>query len=121
MAYDEDLAERIRDLMAEEPGATEKRMFGGLAFLVGGHMAVAASQDGVLVRIDAEDYEWLSGEPHVGTAIMGGRTMRGWLRVAAEGVASDPALREWVGRCVDFARTLPPKQRAAGTPVGRRD
>ena len=111
MAYDEDLADRIRELIAGEAGVTEKRMFGGLAFLVGGHMAVAASgQGGVLVRIDPEDSESLAGKPHTGPMEMRGRAMQGWLRVHPEGVRTKRQLEPWVGRGVAYARSLPPKR-----------
>jgi TfoX N-terminal domain len=110
MAYDEDLANRIRELLADEPGVTEKAMFGGLAFLLGGHMAIAASgQDGALVRVDPEETDALMAEPHAGPMEMRGRAMRGWLRVAPEGVASVRELEPWVRRGVDYARSLPPK------------
>ena len=112
MAYDEDLAERIRTLIAGEAGVTEKQMFGGLAFLVDGHMAVAAGgQGGLLVRIDPEDPEDLAGTPHTRPMEMRGRPMRGWLRVDAEGVRFQRQLEPWVKRGVAYARSLPPKPR----------
>jgi TfoX/Sxy family transcriptional regulator of competence genes len=110
MAYDEDLANEIRALLADEAGVTEKRMFGGLAFLVGGHMAVAASgQGGVLVRCDPARTEELLGEPHAEPMVMRGREMDGWLRVAADGVRTRAGLEPWVRRGVAHARSLPPK------------
>jgi TfoX/Sxy family transcriptional regulator of competence genes len=106
MAYDHDLADRIRELVATEKGVDEKRMFGGLAFLVNGNMSVTASrQGGILVRVDPADTADLVDE-HVRPAVMGGREMRGWLRVDATAVADDGRLREWVDRGVSFARTL---------------
>ncbi|MDF0529576.1 TfoX/Sxy family protein [Tsukamurella sp. 8F] len=120
MAYDEAFAERIRDLLGGEPLITEKRMFGGLAFLVGGNMAVAVGQ-GLLARMEPDLADRLSQGEHVSTAIMGGRSMRGWLRIAPEGVATDEDLRAWVDRSVAFCRALPVKDRIVGTPIGRAD
>ncbi|WP_225724888.1 MULTISPECIES: TfoX/Sxy family protein [unclassified Nocardia] len=112
MAYDTELADRIRELIEPEPDLTEKKMFGGLAFLVGGNMAVAANRaGGLLVRVDPEESDELTARVHVETAVMGGRTMNGWLRVDAEVVGTEEALREWVDRGVDYARTLPPKKK----------
>ena len=109
MAYDEDLANRLRELLADEPDVTEKRMFGGLAFLVGGHMAVAASgQGGLLARSDPEDADALAAD-HVAPMVMRGREMRGWLRVDGEGVRTKRRLQPWVRRGVAYVRTLPPK------------
>ena len=106
MAYDEALAARIRELLAGEDGLTEKKMFGGLAFLIGGNMAVAASgQGGLLVRVDPAEGERLVGTTDARPMEMRGREMAGWLRV-------DPPGREvaqWVERGVAYARTLPPK------------
>jgi TfoX/Sxy family transcriptional regulator of competence genes len=111
MAYDEDLANRIRELVAPEPGVTEQRMFGGLAFLVGGHMSVAVSgQGGLMVRVAPEDTETLVGKPHAGPFEMRGRAMQGWLRVEPEGVRTKRQLEPWVKRGVDYARSLPPKR-----------
>ncbi|HEX8646629.1 MAG TPA: TfoX/Sxy family protein [Thermoleophilaceae bacterium] len=110
MAYDEDLAHRIRELVAGEPGVTEQRMFGGLAFLVGGNMAVAASgQGGLMVRVEPDETDALLAEPHARPFEMRGREMRGWLRVGAEGVRTERDLRPWVERGVAYARSLPPK------------
>lgn len=111
MAYDEDLASRIRELVAGEPGVDEKRMFGGLAFLVGGNMSVAASgQGGLLVRVGPAQSDDLLDEPHVEPFVMRGRAMRGWLRVEPDGVLSTSQLEPWVRRGVAFARSLPPKR-----------
>jgi TfoX/Sxy family transcriptional regulator of competence genes len=110
MAYDEDLAARIRELVAGEEGVTEQRMFGGLAFLIGGNMAVAASgQGGVLVRIDPDEGEALLSEPDVEPMVMRGRPMSGWLRVEADAVQTDAQLEPWVRRGVTYARSLPAK------------
>src|SRR5213595_762447 len=106
MAYDEELAGRIRKRIGD---ATERKMFGGLAFLVGGNMAVAASgQGGLLVRVDPAESDELVATTSAELMEMGGRTMSGWLRVDVEG-ADDDELAEWIDRGVAFARTLPPK------------
>jgi TfoX/Sxy family transcriptional regulator of competence genes len=110
MAYDEDLANRIRELIAGEPDVTEQRMFGGLAFLVGGNMAVAASgQGGLMVRIEPEDTDALVAKSHAQPFEMRGRAMQGWLRVDAEGLRTNRQLEPWVRRGVAYARSLPPK------------
>jgi TfoX/Sxy family transcriptional regulator of competence genes len=110
VAYDEDLANRIRELLAEEPGVTEQRMFGGLAFLIGGHMAVAASsQGGLLVRVDPEQGKSLCSTPHVQPMVMRGREMRGWLRISPEAAKSKRQLERWVATGTGYARSLPPK------------
>lgn len=111
VAYDEDLANRIRETLSGETAITERRMFGGLAFLAGGHLALAASgQGGVMVRVDPADAATLVAKPHVGPMVMRGRTTRGWLRVAAEGVRTSRQLEPWVARGVACARSLPPKR-----------
>ena len=110
MAYDEELAERIRELMDAEPDVTEKRMFGGCAFLVGGHMAVVASgRGGLMVRVEPDETEAHLAQPHAGPFEMRGKPMRGWLRVAPEGVETEAELEPWVERGVDYARSLPAK------------
>ncbi|CUR59922.1 conserved hypothetical protein [metagenome] len=111
MAYDEALAQRIRDLLDGEPGVTSRRMFGGLGFMVDGHMAVAAaSQGSLMVRADPADAEqWFDGES-VNPMEMRGRPMTGWLLVAADALADDQALEVWVDRGVAHVRTLPPKE-----------
>jgi TfoX/Sxy family transcriptional regulator of competence genes len=111
VAYDEDLAERIRELMATEPGVTEKAMFGGLAFLIGGNMSVSASgQGGLLLRVDPEETHALVEEPHAEAFVMRGRAMQGWLRVDPEGVRTKPELERWVARGAAYARSLPSKR-----------
>jgi hypothetical protein len=110
MAYDEVLAQRIRDLLDGEAGLTSKKMFGGLGFMLDGHMAVAAaSSGGLMVRADpAQGEEWVDGES-VRPMEMRGRAMHGWLLVDAASVAADDQLRVWVDRGVAHVRTLPPK------------
>jgi TfoX/Sxy family transcriptional regulator of competence genes len=111
MAYDEDLANLIRELIGAEEGLDEKRMFGGLAFLIGGNMSVAASgQGGLLVRVDPEETDALLKKPHARPFEMRGRSMDGWLRVDAEGVRTKRQLEPWVRRGVAYARSLPPKR-----------
>jgi TfoX/Sxy family transcriptional regulator of competence genes len=112
MAYDEELADRIRLLAAADGAAvSEKRMFGGLAFLVGGHMAVAASgQGGILVRVDPAESDELVRTTPATVAVMRGREMAGWLRVASADVAEDEQLAPWVRRGVGHAGSLPPKR-----------
>jgi TfoX/Sxy family transcriptional regulator of competence genes len=110
MAYDEDLADRIRELVATEPALTERTMFGGLAFLIGGHMSVAASgQGGLLVHVDRDETDQLLEKPHTAPMVMRGREMQGWLRVDADGVRTKRQLEPWVKRGVAHARSLPPK------------
>ena len=110
MAYDEDLANRIRELIATEAGVTEKRMFGGLAFLISGNMSVSASgQGGLLLRCDPAETEALLRKPHAHPFEMRGRVMDGWLRVDAEGLRSKRELKPWVTRGVAYARSLPAK------------
>jgi TfoX/Sxy family transcriptional regulator of competence genes len=110
MAYDGALADRIRELVAGEPGLTEQRMFGGLAFLVGGNMAVAASgQGGLMVRVEPEETEALLAKPHARPFEMRGREMQGWLRVDPEGVRTKRQLTPWVKRGIAYARSLPAK------------
>src|SRR4051794_26208895 len=110
MAYDEDLANRIRELIAGAPDVTEKRMFGGLSFLAGGNMAVAASgQGGLMVRVDPGETDALVAKPHAGPMVMRGREMQGWLRVADDGVRTKRQLEPWVRRGLAYARSLPAK------------
>jgi len=110
MAYDEDLADRIREQLSGEKGLEEKRMFGGLAFLINGNMAVAASgQGGLLVRVAPDDTDKLVDGKHVSPMVMAGREARGWLRVATDGVKTKRQLQSWVSRGVGYARTLKPK------------
>ena len=111
MAYDEVLADRIRELVDGGDDVTEQKMFGGLAFLVGGNMAVAASgQGGILVRVDPAESDELVAATPAEMMEMRGRQMAGWLRVDASDVATEPALASWVERGVAYARTLPAKR-----------
>jgi TfoX/Sxy family transcriptional regulator of competence genes len=110
MAYDTDLAERIRELISAEPGVTEKKMFGGLAFLIGGNMAIAASgQGGLLVRVDPAQSDKLVATTPARVAEMQGRAMPGWLRVDDGDVRTKRQLSKWVERGASYARSLPAK------------
>ena len=110
MGYDEALADRIRELVAGEPGLTEQKMFGGLAFLIGGNMAVAASgQGGILVHVDAEESAAFVATTTATLMEMRGRSMRGWLRVDADHLRTKRQLAPWVERGTAYARSLPPK------------
>jgi TfoX/Sxy family transcriptional regulator of competence genes len=115
MAYDEALAARIRKLVGDGAEVSEQRMFGGVAFLTGGNMAVAASgQGGLLVRVDPEASDELVATTGARPMEMRGRSMQGWLRVDAEDVASDEKLARWVERGVEYARSLPAKPKKPG-------
>ena len=111
MPYDEALAERIRELVAGEPDLAEQKMFGGLAFLIGGNMAVAASgQGGLLVHVDPVVSDELVATTSARLMEMRGRTTRGWLRVDSEEVAGEPQLAKWVDLGTTYARSLPAKR-----------
>jgi TfoX/Sxy family transcriptional regulator of competence genes len=111
VAYDEHLANRIRELMADQADVTEKRMFGGLAFLIGGNMSVSASgHGGLLCRVDPARSDALLRSDHAEQAVMRGRTMNGWLRVDAEGVRTKRQLERWVRHSVAYASSLPTKR-----------
>jgi TfoX/Sxy family transcriptional regulator of competence genes len=110
MAYDQQLAERIRELVSGTRGLTEKAMFGGLAFLVNGNMAVSASgQGGLLLRCDPADTAKLAGRPGAAHFEMRGREMDGWLRIEPAAVRTKAQLQRWVSVGTDYARALPPK------------
>jgi TfoX/Sxy family transcriptional regulator of competence genes len=110
MAYDEDLADRIRELIAAQPGVEEKRMFGGLAFLINGNMSVAVSaRGGLMVRVPPDETEKLLAREHVEPMVMAGRETRGWLRVALDGVKTKRQLQSWVTRGVEYAKSLSAK------------
>ena len=112
MAYDEDLADRIRELISAEAGLTEQKMFGGLAFLLGGNMAVAASgEGGLLVRADPAESDRLVASSAAEPMVMRGRPMQGWLRVGADAVKTKRQLTKWVDIGTSYARSLPPKKK----------
>jgi hypothetical protein len=111
MAYDEELAGRIRDLVGDEPGLTEQKMFGGLAFLIGGNMAIAASgQGGILVHADPDEADALLDSTDAYVMEMRGKQMRGWLRVDAQHVGTKQQVAKWVEVGTDYARSLPAKR-----------
>jgi TfoX/Sxy family transcriptional regulator of competence genes len=111
VAYDEDLANRIRELVLTEPGVTEQRMFGGLAFLIDGNMSVSASgQGGLLLRVEPNETDALLRSQHAAPFQMRGRAMQGWLRVNPEGLRTKRQLERWVARGVAHARSLPSKR-----------
>ena len=111
MAYDEQLADRIRELVVSESALTEKKMFGGLAFLIGGNMGVAASgQGGLLVRVDPAQSDTLVASTNARLMEMRGRSMQGWLRVDPEGLRTKRQLAKWVERGTTYARSLPAKR-----------
>ncbi len=110
MAFDEKLAERVRTLLPATLQFSEKKMFGGLAFMLNGNMCVTVSSEGgLLVRVGPDQYESLCTKPGVDTAVMRGRTMTGWLRVSAESVRSKQQLDRWIARSVCYTETLPAK------------
>ena len=110
MAYDEELANRIREVLGDEPGVRERKMFGGLAFLIGDNLAITASRHGgLMLRADPARSDRLVATSVAEPVVMQGREMRGWLYVEPEGVRTMRQLRRWVGVGADYARTLPPK------------
>ncbi len=109
MAYDEDLALRVRSALAAEAGVDERRMFGALTFLVGGNLACGVTGDALMIRLPPEEAATSLAEPATRPMEMGGRRMKGWVFVGPTAVADDVALGSWVARGVAFARTLPPK------------
>jgi len=109
MAYDEGLATRVRELIGDEPGLVEKKMFGGLAMMLDGNMATGVHGDELIVRTAPDEYERLLGEPGARPFDLTGRPMKGWLLVDPAGIAEDADLQRWVDRGVLFARSLPAK------------
>ncbi len=109
MAYDETLAERVRGSLAGRSGIAERKMFGGLAFMLDGNMCCCVTEHGLMVRVGLDAYEDALAQPYAGVMDMTGRPMRGWVLVELEGLASDASLAQWVTQGTDFAATLPPK------------
>jgi TfoX/Sxy family transcriptional regulator of competence genes len=109
MAYDEGLAQRIREMLIEVPGLTEKRMFGGVGFMVQGNMACGVNKDNLIVRVGADQYRQALSRPYTRPFDMTGRPMKGWVMVGPSGYESDDDLKAWVQQGVDFALTLPAK------------
>ena len=110
MSYDVDLADRLREILALEPEVVEKRMFGGLAFMVAGHMAVSASgKGGLMLRVEPDQTEALLADPRASRFVMRGREMDGWLLIDIDESVTDEELRRWASHGVAYARSLPPK------------
>ncbi len=113
MAYDETLAQRIRLVLQDRPAAAvavaERKMFGGLAFMLDGNMCCCVTNQGLMVRVGADGYEDALAQPYAGLMDLTGRVMKGWVLVELSGLASDAVLAQWVARGADFAATLPPK------------
>ena len=109
MAYDEGLAQRIREALDELPGLVEKKMFGGVGFIIQGNMACGVNKDKLIVRVGPERHEETMQRPHTRPFDITGRPMKGWVRVEADGYQSDDDLKDWVQQGVAFAQTLPPK------------
>jgi hypothetical protein len=109
MAFDDDLADRVRGRLADERGVTDKAMFGTLVFLLDGHMAVGIRGHELMVRVGADAVGDALAQPHARPADMGGRTMKGWIIVAPAALGDDGGLGAWVSRGVGYARSLPPK------------
>jgi TfoX/Sxy family transcriptional regulator of competence genes len=109
MAYDEGLAERIREVLDSQDGVTEKKMFGGLAFMVRGHMCCGVSGDDLMLRVGPEQYDDALMQPHARAMDFTGRPMKGFVYVGPEGLASDEQLEAWLGRGLRFVQSLPPK------------
>jgi hypothetical protein len=118
MAYDEGLAERIRGLLDERSDVAEKRMFGGIAFMVRGHMAVGIVKDDLMVRVGPEAYGTLVREPHARRMDFTGRPLKGFVYVASTGLEADAALERWVEHGIVYATSLPTKT-SSGRPMGR--
>ena len=109
MAYDEVLANRIGVILKDQPNVNEKKMFGGVAYMVNGNMCFGATEAGIIVRVGPEAYEEALALPHAGVMDFTGRPMRGWIHVESEGLASDEELHDWMTRGMRFAATLPAK------------
>jgi TfoX/Sxy family transcriptional regulator of competence genes len=109
MAYDEGLAQRVREELSARPGYEERKMFGGIGFMLRGNMATGVIGEHLIVRVGPDDYERALAEPHTQPFDMTGRPMRGWVVVTAAGYAADEELRAWVQRGATYALTLPPK------------
>ena len=109
MAYDEGLAQRVRETLSDLPGLVEKKMFGGVGYMVQGNMACGVNRDRLIVRVGPERYQEALAQPHAGPFDMTGRPMKGWVMVSAGGYESDDELNDWIQQGLDFALTLPPK------------
>ena len=107
---DEDLAARIRALLKNRKGYSEQKMFGGVCFMINGHMCVAPWEGWLVVRLDKADHDQTQSEPYVGLMDLTGKVMRGWAKIAPEGIADEAELKDWVNRAIRFVRTLPAKK-----------
>ena len=117
MAYDETTAERVRELLSSRPDVAERKMVGGLRFMVRGHMCCSVSgRGGLMVRVGADAYDAALREPHVQPIEMGGRTMTGFVRIAPEGYHTEASLNAWLNRALDFVTTLPAKRSSQASP-----
>ena len=111
MAFNEILAARIRDALARKKGVEEKRMFGGVGFLLNGNLLVGVWKDSLIVRLGPDEGEAALREPHVKEFDITGRAMKGWVLVGPEGIEDDEQLTAWIGRATRFGRTLPAKEK----------
>jgi TfoX/Sxy family transcriptional regulator of competence genes len=109
MAFDETLAGRIRDVLASKRGIDEKKMFGGIGFLLNGNMLVGVWKDSLIARIDPSEYDDALGQPHVREFNITGRAMKGWVLIDADGIEDDDPLADWIERAIKFVKTLPKK------------
>ena len=109
MSYDKGLAQRVREIVEEEPGYDEKKMFGGICFLIDGNMACGILHDDIIIRVGIDNYEESLRLPNTRIFDITGKPMRGWVLVSSEGHESDEDLTEWVKRGIKYARSLPPK------------
>ncbi len=109
MAYDEGLADRVRELLAERDGISEKKMFGGLSFLLDGNMCCGVARDDLVVRLSPEEAERALAELHARPMDFTGRPLKGFVYVSPQGVADETSLLDWIDRAVRFAGSLPPK------------
>jgi TfoX/Sxy family transcriptional regulator of competence genes len=109
VAYDEELAHRVHTLLIDEPGLVEKKMFGGVGFMLSGNMACGVNKDDLIVRVGPENYAQAVIQPHARPFDFTGRPMKGWVMIGPTGVMDDDDLRDWVAQGVEFARSLPPK------------
>jgi TfoX/Sxy family transcriptional regulator of competence genes len=109
MAYDEGLAQRVREILEEKPGYAEKKMFGGICFLLNGNMACGILDDDIIVRVGPEKYEESLKIPHSRVFDYTGRSMKGWVMVSSDGHESDEDLQDWIQKGVSYAMSLPPK------------
>ena len=109
MTYDEGLAQRLREIFAEREDVTERKMFGGLAFMVSGNMCCGVLGDELMARVGPDQYALALEQPHARQMDFTGKALKGFVYVAYQGISSDKALETWVGRCMDFAASLPPK------------